>query len=180
LLDTVLDRFGGAGAGFYDTPDDGEELLYRPADPADGPSPSGAFAAAGALLSYAALTGSARHREAALGALRPATAFAGRAPRAAGWGLAVAEAVLAGPVEVAVVGPAGDPRTAELHRTALQAAPAGTVVALGDPDRAREPAIPLLAGRGLAGGAPAAYVCRSFTCRAPVTDPDALRAELRP
>jgi uncharacterized protein len=193
LLDTVLDRFGGAGTGFYDTADDSEQLLYRPADPADGPSPSGAFAVAGALLSYAALTGSARHREAALGALRPLAAFAGRAPRAAGWGLAVAEAALAGPVEVAIVGPPGDRRTAELHRTALLAAPAGTVFALGDPALAdgpagdrparlaagREQVLPLLAGRGLVGGAPAAYVCRGFTCRAPVTEPDRLRAELQ-
>jgi uncharacterized protein len=177
LLDTVLEHFGG-DAGFYDTADDSEQLLYRPADPADGPSPSGVFAAAGALLSYAALTGSQRHREAALAALRPVAAFAGRAPRAAGWGLAVAEAALAGPVEVAVVGPPGDPRTAGLHRTALLAAPAGTVLALGDP-AAVAGSVPLLAGRGLVDGAPAAYVCRSFTCRAPVTDPDALRAELR-
>src|SRR6185312_13963558 len=130
LLDTVLDRFAGGGTGFYDTADDSEQLIYRPSDPADGPSPSGVFAAAGALLSYAALTGSERHREAALAALRPVAAFAGRAPRAAGWGLAVAEAALAGPVEVAVVGPPGDPRTAGLHRTALLAAPAGTVLAL--------------------------------------------------
>ena len=53
LLDTALDRFGDGAGGFYDTADDGEQLIYRPADPADGPSPSGAFAAAGALLSYA-------------------------------------------------------------------------------------------------------------------------------
>ncbi|HEU5419715.1 MAG TPA: thioredoxin domain-containing protein [Streptosporangiaceae bacterium] len=177
LLDSVLDRFGGAGAGFYDTADDSEQLLYRPADPADGPSPSGVFAAAGALLSFSALTGSARHREAALGALGTVPALAGRAPRAAGWGLAVAEAALAGPAEVAVVGPPGDPRTAELHRTALLAAPGGTVVALGDPAR-NGGAVPLLAGRGLVEGAPAAYVCRAFSCRAPVTVSDALRAEL--
>ena len=203
LLDTVLDRFAGGGTGFYDTADDSEQLIYRPSDPADGPSPSGVFAAAGALLSYSALTGSARHREAALGALTTVPALAGRFPRAAGWGLAVAEAVLSGPVEIAVVGPAADERTAALHRTALLAAPPGAVLALGDPagragsaaagsDAAGSDAVggagvaggawevPLLAGRGLVDDAPAAYVCRNFTCRTPITDPALLRAELTP
>jgi uncharacterized protein YyaL (SSP411 family) len=181
LLETALDRFAGGSTGFYDTADDSERLIYRPADPADGPSPSGTFAIAGALLSYAALTGSARHRAAAAAALATVPALADRFPRAAGWGLAVAEASLTGPVEVAVVGPAADPRTAELHRTALLAAPPGTVLALGDPAAAGDAAgIGLLAGRGLVGGAPAAYVCRGFTCRAPVTSPAELRAELRP
>ncbi|HEY3980126.1 MAG TPA: thioredoxin domain-containing protein [Streptosporangiaceae bacterium] len=195
LLETALGRFAGGTTGFYDTADDSERLIYRPADPADGPSPSGTFAIAGALLSYAALTGSARHREAAAAALATVPALAQRFPRAAGWGLAVAEASLAGPVEIAVVGPPGDSRTADLHRTALLASPPGTVLALGDPSAAGQPApataapggsaaagpgIPLLAGRGLVGGAPAAYVCRGFTCRAPVTSPQELRAELRP
>ncbi|MGH3404963.1 MAG: thioredoxin domain-containing protein [Streptosporangiaceae bacterium] len=219
LLETALDRFAGGGAGFYDTADDSEQLIYRPADPADGPSPSGVFAVAGALLSYSALTGSARHREAALSALTTVPALASRFPRAAGWGLAVAEASLSGPVEIAVVGPAGDQRTAALHRTALLAAPPGAVLAVGDPAEAGAAAathgtagsdrpaasdgsagsngpaasdgsagsngsaeweVPLLAGRGLVGGAPAAYVCRNFTCRAPITDPDLLRAELAP
>ena len=123
--------------GFYDTADDGEPLIYRPADPADGPSPSGTFAVAGALLSYSALTGSARHRAAAAGALGPLPAVASRYPRAAGWGLAVAEAMASGPAEIAVVGPPGDDRTAALHRTALLAAPPGAVIALGhgEPDR---------------------------------------------
>ncbi|HEX3493171.1 MAG TPA: thioredoxin domain-containing protein, partial [Streptosporangiaceae bacterium] len=133
LLETALDRFAGGEAGFYDTADDSEQLIYRPADPADGPSPSGVYAVAGALLSYSALTGSARHREAALGGLTTVPALASRFPRAAGWGLAVAEASLSGPVEIAVVGPAADERTAALHRTALLAAPPGAVLALGDP-----------------------------------------------
>jgi uncharacterized protein len=178
LLETALTRFGDGQGGFYDTADDGEPLIYRPADPADGPTPSGTFAVAGALLSYSALTGSARHRHAAAGALGPLPAIATRYPRAAGWGLAVAEALASGPAEIAVVGPPGDERTTTLHRTALLAAPPGAVIALGSGDGNGAGAVPLLAGRGLVGGAPAAYVCREFSCRMPVTDPERLRAEL--
>jgi len=183
LLDTALSRFSARDGAFYDTADDGEALIYRPADPIDGPTPSGTFATAGALLSYAALTGSARHREAALGALGALAPLAARYPRAAGSGLAVAEAVVAGPAEIAVVGPPGDPRTAALHTTAMLAAPPGAVIALGDGsavDAGPGPAevVPLLAGRGLVAGDPSVYVCRDFTCRMPVTDPMELRAAL--
>jgi len=184
LLATALDRFGDGSGGFYDTADDGEQLLYRPADPADGPSPSGTFAVAGALLSYAALTGSARHREAAAAALGALRLLATRYPRAAGSGLAVAEALLSGPVEIAIIGQPGDERTADLHRAAMLAAPPGAVVAVGPPavagpaGRPGPQPIPLLAHRGLVDGMPAAYVCRDFACRAPVTDPGGLRAVL--
>jgi uncharacterized protein YyaL (SSP411 family) len=137
---------------------------------------------AGALLSYAALTGSARHREAAAGALGPLPAVASRYPRAAGWGLAVAEAIASGPAEIAVVGPPGDDRTEALHRMALYAAPPGAVIALGrgegsGQDNGAGP-VPLLAGREPVAGAPAAYVCRNFACRLPVTEPEQLRSEL--
>ncbi len=140
LLATALDRFGDESGAFYDTADDGERLIYRPVDPADGPSPSGTFAVAGALLSYAALTGSARHREAAAAALGVLPALASRYPRAAGSGLAVAEALLSGPVEIAIIGPLGDERTAVLHRTAMLAAPPGAVIAVGPPAVAAPPA----------------------------------------
>jgi hypothetical protein len=174
LLESVLTSFSDGNGGFYDTATGAERLIYRPADPADNATPSGTFAAAGALLSYAALTGSARHREAAVAALQVLPALAGRYPRAAGWGLAVAEAVLAGPAEIAVVGPPGEP-TRDLHRTAMLAAPPGAVFALGDGTAA---AVPLLAGRGLVDGGPAVYVCRNFACQLPVTDPAELRAML--
>ena len=175
LLESVLASFGDGDGGFYDTAAGAEQLIFRPADPADNATPSGTFAAAGALLSYAALTGSARHREAALAALGALPVLAGRYPRAAGSGLAVAEAVLAGPAEIAIVGPPGSARTRELHRAALLAAPPGAVLALGN---GMDAPVPLLAGRGLVNGEAAAYVCRHFTCRLPVTDPAALRAEL--
>ncbi len=180
LLGTVLESFGDGVGGFFDTAAGAERLIYRPADPADNATPSGTFAAAGALLSYGALTGSARHREAALAALAVLPALAARYPRAAGAGLSVAEAVQAGPAEIAVVGPAGDEQTIALLRTALAAASPGAVLALGDGSEPGHTPVPLLAGRGLVNGAAAAYVCRNFACQLPVTDPEALRAALAP
>ncbi len=178
LLDAALGAFGDGAGGFFDTAADGEPLIFRPADAADNATPSGTFAMAGALLSYAALTGSARHREAAEEALGVLPAIAARYPRAAGAGLAVAEAALAGPAEIAVVGYEDDERTRVLHQTALLAAPPGAVLALGDGNPETGETVPLLIGRRPVDGAPAAYVCRGFTCRAPVTTPEELRAVL--
>ncbi|HUR02883.1 MAG TPA: N-acylglucosamine 2-epimerase, partial [Nonomuraea sp.] len=178
LLDTVLDRFGDDEGGFYDTADDAERLFQRPQDPTDNATPSGQYAAAGALLAYSALTGSARHREAAYAALGTVSVLATGHARFAGWGLAVARAALDGPVEVAVVGPLDDPRTRALHREALLADVPGLVVALGDGEGVPPDGPALLEGRGTVGGSPAAYVCQGFTCRMPVTTPEELRAEL--
>ncbi|MER5559580.1 thioredoxin domain-containing protein [Streptomyces sp. NPDC002506] len=175
LLDIVLDQFVGEGGVLYDTAHDAERLIRRPQDPTDNATPSGWTAAASALLSYAAHTGSSAHREAAEGALGVVRALGPRAPRFIGWGLAAAEAVLDGPREVAVVGSPTDPLTGALHRTALLASAPGAVVAVGAPGGSE---FPLLAGRPLVGGGAAAYVCRRFTCDAPVTSPDALAEAL--
>jgi hypothetical protein len=179
LLETVLSEFGDGHGGFFDAASDGERLLFRPADPMDNATPSGTFAAADALLSYAALFGSSRHREAAVAALALVPAIASRYPRPAGTGLAVAEALLSGPVEIAVVGPADDPRTSDLLSVAMHQAPPGAVFAVGPGAPGGDGEIPLLAGRGLVREAPAAYVCRGFTCLAPVTTPADLRSALR-
>jgi hypothetical protein len=176
LLNTVLERFGDGEGGFYDTADDAERLFRRPQDPTDNATPSGQFAAAGALLSFSALTGSDWHRQAAEAALAPAGALAEKHARFAGWGLAVAEAHATGPVEIAVIGDPDDERTRALHRTALMAVAPGAVVSAGPPDAE---GVPLLEGRGLVGDRPAAYVCRNFACRLPVTTPSDLTRELR-
>ncbi|MFI7097767.1 thioredoxin domain-containing protein [Streptomyces sp. NPDC050161] len=179
FLDTVLVQFSAADGTLYDTASDAEALIRRPQDPTDNATPSGWTAAAGALLSYGALTGSALHRDAAERALAIVTALGGRAPRFIGWGLAVAEAALDGPREVAVVGPQGDPATAALHRAALLGTAPGAVVALGAPGSDDAGEVPLLQDRPLVDGEPAAYVCRHFTCERPTTDPEELAARLR-
>jgi uncharacterized protein YyaL (SSP411 family) len=179
LLEEVLAHFADGAGGFNDTPDDGTDAaltaVRRPQDPTDNAYPSGWSAACGALLSYAALTGSERHRAAAEQGLAVAAASGARVPRAFGWALAVAEAAADGPREVAVVGPDGDRRRDVLHGVALAGVAPGLVVSVGQPD---DPAVPLLAGRPLLGGSPTAYVCRSFVCQAPVTEPAALAVQV--
>jgi hypothetical protein len=179
LLDTVLQHFADGTGGFHDTPDDATDAalaaVRRPQDPTDNAYPSGWSAACGALLTYAALTGSQLHRDAAEQGLEVASAGGPRVPRAFGWALAVAEALADGPREVAVVGPDGDVRRADLHAVALAGVAPGAAVSVGEPDA---DGVPLLADRPLLGGRPAAYVCRHFVCRAPVTEPAALAAQL--
>lgn len=176
LLDHVLAQFTDEDSGaLYDTAADAERLIRRPQDPTDNATPSGWSAAAGALLSYAAQTGAEPHRAAAERALGVVKALGPRAPRFIGWGLAVSEALLDGPREVAVVGEAGDPAATALRRTALLGTAPGAVVAYGAPEGDE---LPLLAGRPLVDGRPAAYVCRHFVCDAPTTDPEELRATL--
>lgn len=174
LLEVALRRFADRAGGFYDTADDADRLLARPKDPTDGVEPSGQSAIAGALCTYAALTGSARHREAAEAAVATAAGLARQAPRFAGWTLAVAEALAAGPLQVAIVG-ADDGERAALERVARAAPSPGLVVTVGGPD---QDGVPLLAGRPTIDGGAAAYVCRGFVCDRPVTTAEELRHAL--
>jgi hypothetical protein len=174
LLDRALARFVDARGVVHDTAHDAPALFARPANRSDNAEPSGASALAGALLTYSALTASTRHREAADDALAACGAVAQAEPRFAGWALAVAEAAVTGPLQVAVVGPDGP--ADELLDVARRSASPGMVVVGGTPDA---DGVPLLADRPLVDGGPAAYVCRGFVCDRPVTTPAALEAALR-
>ncbi len=179
LLDVAVRRFGDTEGGFFDTADDAPALGRRPKDPADGAEPSGWLAAAHALIGYAALTGSGDHREVAERSLGILSHLSDRAPRAFGWGLAAAAALIAGPLQIAVVD-AGDGEGKALVDVAWRSVLPGTVVVWGAGDDEQ----PLLHDRSMVDGAPAAYVCREFVCDAPVTDVTdlalAVRAEIPP
>ncbi len=169
LLEVGLTRFADGDGGFHDTADDAETLITRPRDPSDNASPSGHSAITHALVRYAAITGSGRHREAAEAALASVRRLAERAPRFAGWSLAAAQAALDGPLEVVVVTEPGDPVGHALAAKARRTL--GAVVVAVSPEQAARSTIPLLRGRSLVGGSPAAYVCRGMVCQQPVTDP---------
>ncbi|HEY0473721.1 MAG TPA: thioredoxin domain-containing protein [Kribbella sp.] len=170
LLERVLDQFVADGT-FYDTAGDAEALVWRPQDPTDNASPAGVSLAAEALTTLASLTGSVRYEAAAGEALKASAALATRAPRFAGRALAVAETAASGPLEIAIVGDSD-----ELLRVALTDSVWGTAVVRGAPGLD----VPVMAGRDLLDGRPAAYVCQKFTCRLPVVLPEDLRRELSP
>ena len=173
LLDTALARFAvpDAAGAYYDTADDAEALVRRPSDPTDNASPSGASSLAAALLTASALgpDRAALYRTAAEHAVARSGLLTARAPRFAGHWLAVAEALHAGPVQVALVG-----ASAELVAAARAGVHGGGVVVAGTPDSA-----PLLADRPLVDGGQAAYVCRGYVCDRPVTSVDDLVEALR-
>jgi uncharacterized protein YyaL (SSP411 family) len=173
LLVVAMARFRDPDGGFFDTADDAEALFIRPRDPADNAAPGGQSALAGALVTCAALTGSEEFRLAAELALHAGSALAIAEPRFAGWTLAAAEAALAGPLQVAVVG--NDEVATELVTLARRSASPGLVLVHGEPDAQ---GIPLLSDRPLVGGKSAAYVCRGFVCDRPVTAVHELAAAL--
>lgn len=173
LLDVALARFAGPDGAFYDTADDAERLVTRPADPTDNATPSGRSAIVAALVAYAALTGETRYREAAEQTLSTVAPIVDRHARFTGYAATVGEALLSGPYEIAVA--TGDPEGDPLVAAARRHAPPGAVVVAGAPD---QPGVPLLAGRPFVDGRPAAYVCRGFVCQRPVTGVEELVAQL--
>lgn len=166
LLDVALRHFADPErpGRWFDTADDAEQLMVRPADPLDGATPSGASSIAEALLTAAHLVDAdraVRYGQAAEDTLLAHSPLLARAPRSSGHWLAVAEAAVRGPLQVAV---ATDRPDSELLAAARQLAPGGTIVVGGAVDSS-----PLLEGRDQVGGNDAAYVCRGRTCDLPVT-----------
>ena len=177
LLDVALDHFADPARDgrWFDVADDAEQLVLRPADPLDGATPSGASLLAEALQMAAHLAprGRAeRYAAAAEATLAGATVVLDRAPRSGGHWLAVAEAAVRGPIQIAV---ACDSADSALLAVARAVAPGGAVV-LGGPTGSTE----LLRERPRVGDADAAYVCRGRTCDLPVTTAEDLAAALAP
>ncbi|ETW21174.1 membrane protein, partial [Mycobacterium gastri 'Wayne'] len=175
LLDTALQHFADPQrpGRWFDTADDAEQLMLRPADPLDGATPSGASSIAEALLTAAHLVEDGRaeqYLQAAADTLREHSILLARAPRSAGHWLSVAESSVRGPLQIAVA--CADPQS-PLLAAARRLAPGGAIVIGG-----RVGSSPLLIDRDRVGGADAAYVCRGQVCDLPVTGARELAAAL--
>lgn len=176
ILDATVDRFADENREgvWFDAPASAQTPITRPSDPTDTATPSGASLMAEALMLgslLAPLGRASRYEGLAQTTVQRAGVLLERAPRAAGHWLAVAEALVAGPIQVAVA--EGEDSDGRVASAARRRAPGGAVVVSGRPD-----SLPLLAGRGPVAGSDAAYVCRGHTCDLPVTELAELDASL--
>ncbi len=182
--DAMIERFGDTErGGFFTTSHDHEELIARRKDLGDHPIPSGNSSAALGLLRLAALTGERSYEDWGTGVLRMLAPAAGGHPDSFGHLLQALDFHLSPTREVALVAPNGDrtadsPQSPELDELAsvVRGGFRPHVVLAGGPEGSERPE--LLAGRPAVDGKPAAYVCESFTCKAPVTEAAELQAAL--
>ena len=173
LAEEAAARFRDPDGGYFDTAADAEPLLVRPRGLEDNPLPAGRSMAAQLFLRLAGLTGEERWRDRAREMVRPLVPAIARGPLALGSLACVLDQLVAPSREVAIVGPPDDAATRALLRE---------VWARRDPYRAvawgAGGSVPLLTGRSLVQGRPAAYVCEGFVCRAPTTKPGELARQL--
>ena len=174
----ILSRFRDQASGrLFDAPVDGEALVVRPRDATDSATPSGTSLAAELFVRAAHLFDDSSYREAADGIFELEAGAMGRFGPAFGRMLSALDRARAAPVEVAIVGPADAPET----RALIQAAHARllpNLTVLGRTPDIEVADLPLLEGRDLVDGRPAAYVCRAHACYLPVTDAAGVHEEM--
>ena len=180
LADAMLALFWDEdAASFFSTGSDHEELLLRPQDFLDNAIPSGASAAAIALLRLGTLTGVLRYAEVANVALRSMRTTVTQQPMGYGHWLCAMDYALSTPKEVVVVGDREDAATkALLEAVHSRFIPNKVVAGMASEDDPIADELALLEGRGLVGGRPTAYVCQNYACQLPVTEPAALLEQL--
>jgi hypothetical protein len=169
------------GGGWFRAAADQERLVARERPTHDGAEPSGASVAAGVALRLAAFTGEARWQEVAERALRAYAPTLERHPMALQEMLGAVELAADPPREVVLVWPereAPPEAMREVLRRTFLPGHALTGAAEGAGVAALAAAAPIAAGKGTVGGQAAAWVCERGACRLPVTEADALRAEL--
>jgi uncharacterized protein len=172
LAETTIARFGDPErGGFFSTSADHEQLIARRKEIGDHPIPSGNSSAALGLLRLAALTGEREYERQAEGVFALFAKTATQHPESFAHLLRALDFHLSPTREVALVGD----DLAELATVARSAFRPHLVLA-GGPQGEEAP--PLLQGRTTVDGKPAAYVCESFTCRLPTTEPSRLQEEL--
>ncbi len=165
--------------GFFSTGHDHEALIGRPKELTDNATPSGNSIAVELLLHLAAFTGEEAYRERAVSILRPVAPAMAEHPSALSQFLLDLDFLIGPAREVAIIGDPAAPETQALLGIVNHAFRPNLVLASAPTgDAHAQETIPLLQERPQREGKATAYVCKNFTCQAPVTEPEALAAQL--
>jgi uncharacterized protein YyaL (SSP411 family) len=176
IADAMVERFADPDrGGFFTTSDDHEQLIARRKDVDDHPIPSGSSSAAFGLLRLAALTGEHDYERHAVSVFRLFHRVAENHPTAVAHRLRALDFHLSTVKEVALVAPPAGDGFGDLAAV-VRARFRPHLVLAGGPEGSDRPE--LLADRTALGGRAAAYVCESFACTRPVTEPGDLAAAL--
>jgi uncharacterized protein len=177
IADAMIEWFWDEEKGFFfDTAKDAEELITRPREATDNATPSGTSLAVELLLHLAELQHDADFRRRAAFALETLAEPAAKYPSAFGHLLGSMDMELNGAIQVALVGDSGDPVLRSLERVVAENYVPSLVLAVGNGVEGSN--VRLLDDRTAQGGRPTAYVCRGYTCDAPVTDPLEMATQL--
>jgi len=177
LGDSIVSLFWDDGVNaFFDTASDHEALVMRPRDVTDNAIPSGTSLAAELLARLGELYHDIDARRRATWIVETQLQTMQRYPSAFGHALGVADMLIHGAVELAIVGEPGAPDFGALERAAAARYVPSLVIAGGPPSTRGD--VALLADREMRDGHATAYVCRSYTCEAPATSPDLLIEQL--
>jgi hypothetical protein len=168
IADRMIEQFWDPAGGFYFTSEDHESLLTRPKDFFDNATPSGNSVAADVLLKLAAVLDRQDYRKKAEDIFLTAAGLMKQYASGFGRMLAAIDFYIGPSKEIAIAGPPN----VFLEALRSQYLPRYIVAAGTDQS------IALLRDRPMVDGKPTAYVCENFTCRNPVTDAPAFRAQL--
>jgi hypothetical protein len=167
--------------GWFSTSDADPSVLLRLKEDYDGAEPAAASVTVRNLLTLAHLTGDGALRDRAGRTLERYGTGLGRISRVMPMMLGNVVFWLAPSAQVVVAGERDDEGTLALETAVARVyAPTAVQVAV-DPSRAaalEAAGLPWLAAMKAVDGRAAAYVCRDFTCQAPVSDAAALAARL--
>ena len=176
LCERAIHAFRDPVSGlFFDTPNDHEALITRPRDVSDNALPAGTSLIAELLMRLSVFDDRTDYAELGERIVKSLADAMGRYPAGFGHLLGVADLVVHGAVEVAIVGEAEAPSMLPLEESVAQTWVPSLVYASTSVTGAAATA--LTRGKGTA-GQPLGFVCRRYLCHAPAADPESLRAAL--
>ncbi|MEN3003897.1 thioredoxin domain-containing protein [Dehalobacterium formicoaceticum] len=174
--DLVTHFYDDQKGGFFLYGDDGEQLIARPKEIYDGATPSGNSVTALNFLKLARLTGQHEWEEKALGILRTFSPTVSQYPSGYSYLLMALLFRLSDTQEIVLVSPNGLSSLREMIREINHQFRPFTVVLAAD--QTLEKDIPFMKGYTPQNGQVTAYVCRNFSCQAPITDINQLQTLL--